>query len=516
MRLSGFRAVAALGGLLACAAPLHAQGYHIRWDTWLQSAAFRGVSLDSVLASETEIGEGGGSYYDGIAVKCGTGADFCTYFDLGEERRGAPLTSTIDASIWGFGIQGLKLHVKGRYNTDLEDGNVWPGTRPQGQLLEAYAEYSNPLLTVQAGRTHVYSRLGFWGFDGAQATIRPIGGRLKLSAYGGWALAEAALLPVNSEDLNPLDDYQPAEREVIVGGTAGVSLSGFDLRVIYQRLIDTEVDRPTSDRGAVEAAVRPGAGFTVTGGMEYNFGQGDIGTSNVQVAYQDPGNWVRLVVGNRWYRPTFPLWSIWGVFSPAGYSTRYGSIGLYVIPGLELRTRGEAYSYNQGGSLVDNSGDTENPPSPLSVATEDSGWRWSAGATYAGLRWLVLDATYAAQYGPGASSQGFNGRMTFEPLRQVALTAHGGYLERPLEYRFWDAEVYSYGARLELQPIPGIFANVGAIRYDETRERPDALRSEWDHWRFSAGLTFVLSSSGSRSRGLHPSILRIPEMRGSR
>ena len=511
MRLSGLRVVTAFGGLLACAAPLTAQGYHVRWDTWFQSAAFRGVQVDSVPADSTTLDGTGGSIWQGLAVKCGPNASYCTYFTPGEERRGAPLTSTVDAAVWGFGIKGLKLHVKGRVSTDFENshlpsdasGPVWPGVEPAAQLLEGYAEYSSPFLTLQAGRTNVYSRLGFWGFDGAQATVRPLGGALKISGYGGWALDEAALVPVNSDHVNPLGDYRPADREIIVGGTAGWSLSGFEGRVIYQRLIDPDVNRPTSDMGAVEATVYPGVGFSVAGGMEYNFGQGEVGTYNLQLAYQDPGNWIRLVVGDRRYRPNFPLWSIWGVFSPAAYNTLYGSVAIYPIPGLELRTRGETYSYD----------DVEGE-SPL-VKVEDSGWRGSVGGTYTGLRGIVFDANYNAQFGPGASSQGLNGRVTFDALKTVAVSVHGGYLERPLEYRYGDSEVWSYGARVDLQPMPGINATVGMTRYDELRDRPSG-QLDWDHWRFSAGLSLAFGSSGNRSRGLHPSILRIPETRGSR
>jgi hypothetical protein len=370
-------------------------------------------------------------------------------------------------------------------------------------LLEGYAEYSDRLLTVQAGRTHVYSRLGFWGFDGGQATIRPLGGKLKVSGYGGWSLAEGATVPVTSDVLNPLNDFQPEDRELIVGGTAGWTLTGFEGRVIYQRLIDPDVNRPTSDMGAVEATVYPGSGFSVAGGVEYNFGQGEVGTYNVQLAYQDPGHWIRLVVGDRRYRPNFPLWSIWGVFSPAAYNTLYGSVAVYPLPGLELRTGGETYQY-----------DSDDAASPL-VDAEDSGWRGSVGATYTGFHKVVLDARYKAQYGPGASSQGLTGRVTVEPVSAVSVTAHGGYLDRPLEYRYGDSEVFSYGARVDLQPTPGIFATLGMIRYDETRGSP-STQLDWGHWRFSAGLTVVFGSSGNRTRGLHPSILRIPETRGSR
>jgi hypothetical protein len=109
-----------------------------------------------------------------------------------------------------------------------------------------------------------------------------------------------------------------------------------------------------------------------------------------------------------------------------------------------------------------------------------------------------------------------NGRITVKPMQRLTVAVHGGYLERPLEYRYWDAKVTSYGARVDFQPFEGITANAGVIRYDETRERPDEGGAEWDHVRFTAGLTFVFGSAGHRSRGLHPAILRVPEMRRSR
>ncbi len=503
-------AVVALG-LLGAAAPLRAQGYHIRWDNWLQSTAYRGVTLDSIPASAVIIGDGGGSYSpDGLAVRCLSGAEYCTYFGLGPETRAAPVVSTLDASVWGFGVPGLKLHVKGRLGADLTDAGFWPGTSPAAQLLEGYAEYGNSLLTVQAGRTNVYSRLGFWGFDGGQVTVRPLRGRLRVSAYGGWALAEAAVLPITATDLNPLGEYRPDKREMIVGGSAGWSIPGFEGGVLYQRLVlrADAGDETTSDRGALEAAVRPGGGFTLAGGVEYDFGQGVFGTHNVQATYQDPRGWVRVVAGQRRYRPVFPLWSIWGVFSPSAHDTWFGALAVHPLSGLELRARGETYSYTLGTG--EGSG-----ASPL-LDAKDSGWRWSVGGTYTALKVLTVDAAYNADHGPGASSQGVNGRVTVTPLPRLTVGLHGGYLERPLEYRFWDAKVTSYGARVDFEPLPGISATAGVIRYDETRERPDAGRAEWDHLRFTAGLTFVFGSAGHRSRGLHPAILRIPETRRSR
>jgi hypothetical protein len=510
MLRSAARAAAVALGLVVTATPLWAQGYQIRWDNWMQSTAYRGVTLDSILSSDAVLGNGGGTYSpDGLAVRCLEGAEYCTYFDLGPETRSAPVVSTLDASVWGFGVQGLKLHVKGRVGTDLTDAGFWPGVKPAGQLLEGYAEYANPLLTVQAGRTTVYSRLGFWGLDGGQATVRPLHGMVRVSAYGGWALAQAALQYINSPELNPLGDYRPNRPELIFGGSAGWSIPGFEGTVLYQRIIDQTADKTSREMGALDAAVRPGGGFTIAGGAEYDFGQGLFGTSNFQVTYQDPGNWVRAIAGQRRYRPIFPMWSIWGVFSPSAYDTRYASVAVYVIPGLELRTRGEAYSYEQSVGVDDNSGQG----TATLINAEDSGWRWSVGATYAGFRMVTVDANYSADHGPGASSQGLNGRVTVTPMPQITVALHGGYLDRPLEYRYWDAKVASYGARLDVQPFSGIYANAGVIRYVEARERPDVGNVQWSHVRFTAGLTLVFGSAGHRSRGLHPSILRIPEMR---
>ncbi len=504
MRRFVVRAAAAIGGLLVLAAPLHAQGYHVRWNTWFQSVAYRGVQADSILAATAVALPGGGfESPDGFAVSCPAGATYCGFFRPAAEQRGMPVVSTIDASVWGFGIEGLKLHVKGRAGGDLEDGGFWPGVEPEVQLIEGYAEYARRNVTVQAGRTTVFSRLGYLGLDGGQAWVRPLGGKLRIGAYGGWALAEGAVLPITSPELNPLAEFRPTERELAFGGSVGWNLGMFEGRLLYRREFDPGADLVSGERGAAEAVIHPGFGFTVTGGVEYDFLTKAWGTHDVVVRYRHPGGLADVTVGQRRYRPYFPVWSIWGVFSPAGYNREYASVAVYPVAGLVLRTEGYLFNFE----------DTETQ-TPLG-AFEDGGWSWSAGGTYAGVQHFVFDANYRAQFGPGASSQGFDGRVTYR--RDVfAVTARGGRLERPLEYRFSDAEVWSYGLRVDVEPMPGIFLNAEAVRYDETRERPDAAQLDWNQTRFSVGATFVFGSSGARSRGLHPAILRMPETRRSR
>jgi len=92
---------------------------------------------------------------------------------------------------------------------------------------------------------------------------------------------------------------------------------------------------------------------------------------------------------------------------------------------------------------------------------------------------------------------------------------HAGHLLRPLEYRWNDSKVWSYGFRGDFQLRNQFFLNLAVMRYNESHDRPDAAAFSWDQTRISAGLTMVFSST-MRSRGIHPAILRIPETRRSR
>lgn len=493
-----------VGGLLLLAAPLHAQGYHVRLDTWFQSMTYRGIALDSVPASDVTTGSTGGFLSpDGIAARCRTGAAYCTFFRPGPERRGSPLVTTVSASVWGLGQPGLQIHLKGRAGADLADPNVWPGTSPAVQLLEGYAEYQNRLLTVQAGRTHVFSRLGWTGFDGAQATVRPLRGLVRVSAFGGWRLAEGVALPVTSPDVNPLADFRPPDREVVFGAAAGVASNTVDARVIWQREVNSGAGHTAGNRGAFDATLRPSPGVTISGGIEYDLAAGEAGTQDLRVAFRHPRHRFQVEVGGRRYRPYFPLWSIWRAFSPVAYTTYHGAAVVQPMAGLEVRTRGESYRY-----------DDAEAETPL-VAAEDGGWRWSAGAAYAGIRNFVFDGSYDLTFGPGASGRGLRGQIVYRAHRLVTVSAHGGYLSRPLEFRFDDATVWSYGARVDARPTAGLSVNAEVVLYNETRERPDQAQFDWNQPRINIGATLVFGS-GSDSRGLHPAILRIPDARRSR
>lgn len=478
----------------AAAAPVHAQGYRLRLDARAQAVSYRGVTADSVLASSTSPGTGGGPVSpDGHAVDCLTGATYCHFFRPGPERRGGPLVTSADLTMWGFGVTGLSLRLNTRLGVDLGDSDVWPGTDPAVQLVEAYAEYAAERYTVRAGRQVAASRLGVAVFDGGSAIVRQSAWGLEAGVYAGWGLGQASVLPITSPALNPLDDYRPDRRQVTAGGHVGWSTPWFDSRVDYEREVDPRSDYFVSERVGFNADIHPIPRWSVVGGAEYDMAQGWWGSADASLRYTSP--LVTVLGGYRRYRPHFDLWTIWGAFSPVPYNAVEGAAWVRPIPELQVRVRGERYWFQNTETTT-----------PL-VVEEDRGWRVGFGGTWeVSPRWSV-DAGYHAEFGPGASSRGYDASVTYTPDPRISVTAFGSTLNRPLEFRFSDAEVRYYGLDAAYSPLERLRLSAGVARAEEDRNRPDAGSLDWNQWRVNARVTLYLDSGADRLR-LPPAIRR--------
>jgi hypothetical protein len=112
----------------------------------------------------------------------------------------------------------------------------------------------------------------------------------------------------------------------------------------------------------------------------------------------------------------------------------------------------------------------------------------------------VLDGSYQGEFGPGASSRGFTGRLTWQPTPQWSMTAHGARLQRPLELRFNDAELTTVGVDAEYRPDARWKVGVQAIRYDETRGRPDASAIDWNQFRVAGRISLLFGTNADRRR----------------
>jgi hypothetical protein len=149
---------------------------------------------------------------------------------------------------------------------------------------------------------------------------------------------------------------------------------------------------------------------------------------------------------------------------------------------VELRGRWERFVFSPT--------ETETPL----VDVDHDGWRAAAGITYRPSPAWTFDAGYREEYGPGASSNGFDGFITFAPSSALTLSAYGSTLDRPLEFRFDEGSVDVVGLDAEWSPAERVRMGVGAAQYREGRDRPDAAGFDWNQTRLTARLSLLLRS----------------------
>ncbi|HEY8197666.1 MAG TPA: hypothetical protein VIG04_11835 [Gemmatimonadales bacterium] len=472
-------------GLACLATVAEAQGYQLRIDTRAQTAAYRGVRPDSVLATDVVTAPTGGlQTADGFFVRCPPGSTFCFFFRPGAYRQGGPLVSSLDLTMWGIGVRGLSLRVNGRAGVDLGASDVWPGTDPAVQLLEAYAEYAIRRVTIRAGRQLLTSRLGIVGVDGGRAIVRA-GAGLEAEAYVGLGMGRATALPVSSAVLNPLDDFQPRERQWVAGAAVGWSGRRGDVRIDYQREVERESRQFASERAAISGEIRPLERWSLAAGMEYDLANTWFGNADVALRYVSP--LITATVGARQYRPHFDLWTIWGAFSPVPYHAVNASVWLRPLRRLELRGRWEQYTFSPT--------ETETPL----VDVDNDGWRFGAGASFSPNEVWTIDVGYREEYGPGASSHGFEGSISVVPNPRLTLTAYGSTLDRPLEFRFEETGVDVLGLDAEWRAGERVRLGLGGAHYAEDRRRPDAGSFDWNQTRLNARVTLLVGSGADHA-----------------
>jgi hypothetical protein len=509
VRVSSVLAVATLGALAMLAAPLRAQGYRVGLDARFQSLAYRGWHLDSIPADQVVTGSDGLLYTaGGIGVSCIAGSAYCRYFESGDQIRAMPFVATADLSIWNIGIQGLRFEGSGRVLGDFKDGPVasqltggalpaWPGTQPAIQVLEAYLTYSGEWFDLKGGRLTDLSRFGYLGYDGASVGARAPAGRVGGRVFGGWSLARASLLSPASNTLNPLADLgQPQERDMVVGGEMNWNLRWLTGRLLYQREWDSTL--VSTELFGGDLALHPHRALTISGGMDYDFAYGSIGSAEGMATVQLPKRYGTVAVGARRYRPRFPLWSIWTAFSPVAYHAYFAETGVTVIRRVQVRARVEQFAYD------------ETDASSALVQIDHDGWRYGLGATYRYSTDLFATLDYQGGFGPGAQAATWDGSVFWRPLPALGLRANGAYVSRTLELRYSDPSLFQVGVDADYQVTAGLRAFGGAWYVTENRKRPDAAGVDWDQVRFNLGLRYGFGTPVDRP-SLPPAILRIPE-----
>ena len=146
------------------------------------------------------------------------GARFCFFFRPGPYRQGGPLVTTADLTMWGLGVPGLSVRVNGRAGVDLGESEVWPGTEPAVQLLEAYAEYAIRRFTARAGRQLLANRLGIVGLRRRPRCSVRAGPGLEAEVYVGLGLRAGDGAPRLQLSAQPAGRLSAQSRQLVAGG----------------------------------------------------------------------------------------------------------------------------------------------------------------------------------------------------------------------------------------------------------------------------------------------------------
>jgi hypothetical protein len=465
-------------------APLGAQNYRVRLDARGQAVSFRDLVVDSVLASTVVTGPTGGLVTpDGYAVRC-SGGSYCYFTRPGDALRGIPVSTSASVILWGLGVPGLTINATGRLVADLGPDDVWPATDPAGQLIEGYVEYRRPAIIARGGRLLLASRLEPLGFDGASVGGRFREGSIEVTGYGGWGLARAAVLPITNPALNPLDEFRPAKRQIVLGAEAAWRSSIYDARAEYRREVDPQDHNIVSERTALSVGAQL-APFHVSGSIDYNIAEALVGSADLVVTYIQP----RFTVtgGARRYKPFFSLWSLFSAFSPVPYNAVNASADFKATRRLTLHGRGELYHYQNAEVST-----------ALVPDLEEAGWRSSGGGTLTlNPQWSV-DGNLGFEHGPGAASRFADGALRWSPNAKYAFDVHGGALDRPLELRFYDATSLWVGARGERQFGSDYRLWAEAQVVHDERDRPDPGASSLSQFRIRTGVSASFGTSADR------------------
>jgi hypothetical protein len=464
-----------------------AQSWRLRLDASAQHIEFRALTSDSIPAAAAVVNAAGGLQSpDGFAVDC-IGDGYCRFFRPGAVLSGLPASAGIDLTLWGLGVTGLSVRMNARALTDLSGGSVFSGTTPTLEVLEGYAEYLHSGLTVQVGRTLERGRLasvGSSGLDGVRATWRPDSSVFEFGGYAGWGTARGTILGVNSPAVDPLADYQPASRQIVVGALAGVHLLAVDVQAEYRRELDPVTDYIVAERAALSVQGTPAPRIRLIAGADYDIAQAEWGSAEITGNYTGVNVTASLTAQH--YRPFFDLSTVWGVFSPVPYNGITAAIAVNPLKTLQLRSRSEWFRYDAAGVSV--------PAVPL----QDHGWRWALEGTWSPVgRWSAELDTHG-DLEPGASSSGIDGRVTWRRNAALDLSIDGGNLEEPLELRFQNANLNYVGGSAAYRIAERWRVDASLDRYWGAQNRADASTFDLNQWRMSARVSLTLRSSADR------------------
>jgi hypothetical protein len=442
----------------------------------------RAFARDSVPSSETSGTALLRQLPDGRIVRCIPGEAFCHAVRPGDVISTVPVIHDLTLSAWGFG-RGLRVTSQLRGRTAFgARPDYWPRADDHLDLLALYAELERGDLRVRAGRQWRTSGLGFYNFDGVAVALRPRP-TAWIEAYGGRSLARGLNEGRTGGALESIEDLSAPNAGILFGVQARYRPNQrLSLGASYQADVRGDRSAAYSELAIADGVLRVGRG-TAEGSVEVDLAGRILNQARLTLRSPPFGNTTLFVEGRR-YHPYFELWTIWGAFSPVGFSeARAGATWATRDGRLVARSEMSFRGYDDAGT-----------DAPDDFVT--SGWgigghvSWSPAAAWRTEAGYRVETGFGAARWDGQASVRRDVRGSSYGLQAVAF-------QRLYEFRLDEGTVIGIGgdASLPLGERGRVLASLMSYR-----QRGGATVMDWNQRRASLRFDWVLGGEPVASR----------------
>jgi hypothetical protein len=486
----------AMLGVAPLAGRLAAQGFRISGTTLANYVELRPLSEDSIPDS---LATGTGLVRQSAlgAVNCLPGHSWCYFYRSRDATHTIPLTQDVEITGWGLG-QGVSLyaHVRAHANgggvTEL-----WTREDDNFNALAAYVEVDRDRWTARAGRQWFTSQLGLNNFDGLSLALRSPT-HLVVEGYAGSSLIQGLSQTPTNDALATADVLPPDVRGIVLGATARWRPTApLALGAEYQREIRNDRAGFYSERVAVDGALLNGE-TSITADAQADLSSSAFNELALHASH--PLTWgTTASVDVVHSTPFFPLWTIWGVFSPVGFNEARAAVG-WRLPDepLALTLSGGYRRYQ----------DTHTGVGFLPLRND--GWTVIGSGTWSVLSAVEVTGSYRRDIGFGASKSDGNAGIRWERGDAVWVGITASMLQNIYEFRVDNGYVggAALDAALPLTPYVRLAAQVALYRHFGTdasplivdwSQRRALVRLEWFAGR-DPGMSALQTAAGGRER----------------
>jgi hypothetical protein len=475
LAMAALLAITALTGFGRDAA---GQTIRVSGSTSVRYVEIRAMMRDSVAATDAA-GDGlMRQLPDGRVVRCVPQEEFCRDIRPGAIVSAVPVIQDLDVTAWGLG-RGIHAFAQLRARSDWGgDALVWPRSDDRLEVLAAYVELERDRYRLRGGRQWKVSGAGFFNFDGVSLAVAPTTSS-SVELYGGRSLVRGLNEGRSSGALEAIEALAPPEDGILAGIQGRYRLATrASLGASYH--VDFRQDRRTlySEIAAAQGIVRIGAG-SVEASIDADVATRAINEARLHLRSPPLGRVVMFGELRR-HRPRFELWTIWGAFSPLGFSESIGG-ATWAHPSGRLIARGEL-SYRE----YDEEGRSE---------TLDDFRYVGRGATSA-VTWMPrrewrLESSYRVESGFGAARRDASVAVTRRIGEATTVGISGVLFQRLYEFRIDEGKVAGLAAEASL-PVAGrgrIFLHAASYRHLQAGERSGF---DWNQRRASLRFQWVV------------------------